>query len=133
MDFLDRKSAPINDEEWRSLEDAVTTISRRMLIGRRIIELLGPLGAGLYAIPYSTFSNGLGAGMDMGGEREDVMIAPVKQQDVDVGSLQSTRRRNAGKPAANDHYALLPGSRFCLCRFFLRKGFGQNCAQWCTR
>src|SRR6266540_375670 len=63
MDFLDRKSAPINDEEWRSLEDAVTTTSRRMLIGRRIIELLGPLGAGLYAIPYSTFSNGLGAGI----------------------------------------------------------------------
>ena len=64
---------------------------------------------------------------------EDVVIAPVKEQDVDIGSLQRTRRCNAGKSAANDHYAFLPGSRICFCRFLLRKGFGQNCAQWCTR
>ena len=64
---------------------------------------------------------------------EDMVIAPIKQQDVDIGSLQRTRGCNAGKSTANDHNAFPLGSRIGFCRLFLRNGFGQNCAQWCTR
>ena len=37
---------------------------------------------------------------------EDVMIAPVDQNDVGIASLQRARRGDPGKSAADDHDAL---------------------------
>jgi hypothetical protein len=62
-----------------------------------------------------------------------MVITPVDQRYFDIGSFQRTRRRNSGKSAANDHNALLPGNLIRWCRLFRREGFGQNCAQCCTR
>lgn len=56
MDILDRKSAPLNDGEWSRMDETVVSTACRMLVGRKVIEVLGPLGSGVYSIPYSLFS-----------------------------------------------------------------------------
>ena len=87
MDFLDRGSAPITEEEWRRIDEAVVETGRRMLVGRRILSILGPLGAGVYCIPYSVFSGKLQAGVDMIGEKDDLVIAADHRATINLPIL----------------------------------------------
>ncbi len=87
MDFLDRGSAPLTEEEWRRIDEAVIETGRRMLVGRRILSILGPLGAGVYCIPYSVFSGKLQAGVDMIGEKEDLVIAADRRATINLPIL----------------------------------------------
>jgi uncharacterized linocin/CFP29 family protein len=87
MDFLDRGSAPLTEEEWRRIDEAVVETGRRMLVGRRILSILGPLGAGVYCIPYSVFSGKLQAGVDMIGEKDDLVIAADRRATINLPIL----------------------------------------------
>ncbi len=87
MDFLDRGSAPLTEEEWRRIDEAVVETGRRMLVGRRILSILGPLGAGVYCIPYSVFSGKLQAGVDMIGEKDDLVIAADHRATINLPIL----------------------------------------------
>ncbi len=87
MDFLDRGSAPLTEEEWRRIDEAVTETARRMLVGRRFLSILGPLGAGVYCLPYSVFSGKLQAGVDMIGEKEDLVIAADRRVTINLPIL----------------------------------------------
>ncbi len=51
MDFLLRQDAPINETEWAELDDTVHQVVRRQVIGRRFLQLYGPLGAEVEVIP----------------------------------------------------------------------------------
>lgn len=44
MDYLSRGSAPFSDELWGKIDEAVITSARRVLVGRRFLNLYGPLG-----------------------------------------------------------------------------------------
>lgn len=87
MDFLDRSSAPLTDEEWRRVDEAVVESARRMLIGRRILNILGPLGSGVYSIPYSVFSGKTQAGVDMIGEKEDLVVEADRRATINLPIL----------------------------------------------
>lgn len=87
MDFLDRKSAPLTDSEWNRLDEAVVTTAGRMLVGRRVIEVLGPLGSGVYSIPYSVFSDKSPTGIDMVGEEADFVVEATKRATVNLPIL----------------------------------------------
>jgi uncharacterized linocin/CFP29 family protein len=87
MDFLDRGSAPLTEEEWRRIDEAVIETARRMLVGRRFLSILGPLGAGVYCLPYSVFSGKLQAGVDMIGEKEDLVIAADRRATINLPIL----------------------------------------------
>lgn len=87
MDFLDRGSAPITEEEWRRIDEAVIETGRRMLVGRRILSILGPLGAGVYSLPYSVFSGKMQAGVDMIGEKDDLVIAADRRATINLPIL----------------------------------------------
>ncbi|MCC6179075.1 MAG: bacteriocin family protein [Chloroflexi bacterium] len=50
MDYLQRDQAPLNATQWRSLDDAVIRTAQLMLVGRRVIPIVGPLGAGVEVI-----------------------------------------------------------------------------------
>jgi uncharacterized linocin/CFP29 family protein len=50
-DYLMRDDAPLSDEEWAALDGVVTKTAKTLLVGRRFIELTGPLGAGTLAVP----------------------------------------------------------------------------------
>jgi uncharacterized linocin/CFP29 family protein len=51
-----RKDAPLSADEWQQLDKVVTSTARQILIGRRFIELAGPMGAGAEIVPVGTGS-----------------------------------------------------------------------------
>jgi uncharacterized linocin/CFP29 family protein len=50
-DYLMRDDAPFSDEEWEKLDELVVNVARKLLVGRRFIQLTGPLGAGVQTVP----------------------------------------------------------------------------------
>jgi uncharacterized linocin/CFP29 family protein len=50
-DYLMRDDAPFSDEEWEKLDELVVGVARKLLVGRRFIQLTGPLGAGVQTVP----------------------------------------------------------------------------------
>jgi len=50
MDFLAREGSPIPAELWEIIDDAVVSTARKILTGRRFINIYGPLGAGIQSI-----------------------------------------------------------------------------------
>jgi uncharacterized linocin/CFP29 family protein len=50
LDFLSHNEAPISDAQWDELDRMVVEIARRQLVGRRFINIFGPLGAGVQFI-----------------------------------------------------------------------------------
>lgn len=87
MDILDRQSAPLTPEEWSRIDDAVVNTARSMLVGRRVINILGPLGAGVYCMPYSVFNGKSRAGIDMVGENVDQVVEPDCRATINLPIL----------------------------------------------
>lgn len=52
--FLMREDAPLSAEEWAQLDKVVVGTARQFLVGRRFIELVGPVGAGTQTVPVGT-------------------------------------------------------------------------------
>jgi uncharacterized linocin/CFP29 family protein len=55
-DYTMRQDAPLSAKEWQQLDKVVTSTARHMLVGRRFIELVGPMGAGTEIVPVGTGS-----------------------------------------------------------------------------
>ncbi len=51
MDYLFRESAPLTGELWEKIDNIVVRTASRQLIGRRFINLYGPLGAQTLSVP----------------------------------------------------------------------------------
>jgi uncharacterized linocin/CFP29 family protein len=56
--YLMRDDAPFSGEEWDKLDDLVVDVARKLLVGRRFIDLTGPLGAGVQTVPVPTVGTG---------------------------------------------------------------------------
>src|ERR1700759_4444512 len=63
---------------------------------------------------------------------KDMVVAPVDQRDLDIGSLERACGRDAGETAADDQHALLAGKRLRYGWLFLRERFGENCSHEST-
>jgi len=50
MDFLSREGAPISEELWEKIDHEVVSMAKKVLIGRKFLNIYGPLGAGVQAI-----------------------------------------------------------------------------------
>jgi len=87
MDYLDRKSAPLTEGEWSRLDETTVSSARSKLIGRRIMEVLGPLGAGAYNVPFSVYSNKYSAEIDLTGEGESAVVAADFRKTVALPQL----------------------------------------------
>ncbi len=66
--FLNHEDTPLTDDEMQRLHEAVVKAARRRLVGRRFIELFGPMGSGVQAIPYDEFTGEGVAAVDLTGE-----------------------------------------------------------------
>jgi uncharacterized linocin/CFP29 family protein len=73
-DFLGHHENPLLESEWQRLTDTVIQVARRSLVGRRFIDLYGPLGAGVQTVPLDQFVGAEPGGIDLVGETE---TAPV--------------------------------------------------------
>lgn len=54
MDYLSREGAPISAELWNKIDDAVVSMAKRILTGRKFLNIYGPLGAGVQSINIDT-------------------------------------------------------------------------------
>ncbi|HZI14278.1 MAG TPA: encapsulin, partial [Myxococcus sp.] len=43
-DFLGHAENPLREDEWARLNETVIQVARRSLVGRRILDIYGPLG-----------------------------------------------------------------------------------------
>ena len=69
-DFLLRDQAPLQTDEWATLEQTVVRTAQSMLVGRRFISLVGPFGPGVEALPNDILRvTGTGR-IDLLGEQE---------------------------------------------------------------
>lgn len=87
MDILDRNAAPLTENEWSRIDEAVVNTASRMLVGRKVIEVLGPLGSGVYSIPYSVFSGKSPTGIDMVGEQDSFVVEPTSRATINLPML----------------------------------------------
>ena len=72
--FPDQEEHPLSDDEWQRLTNSVVEVGRRTLVGRRFIDLYGPLGAGVQTVAYDEFRGAELGAVDLVGEAE---TAPV--------------------------------------------------------
>ena len=56
MDFLSRESAPFSDELWNKIDETIISSARRVLTGRRFLNIYGPLGASALSVPVDDLS-----------------------------------------------------------------------------
>ena len=87
MDYLDRATAPLSETEWNRIDETTVSSARTVLVGRRVVEVLGPLGVGAYTIPYSVYTGKSGAGVDMTGEGESSLVAASCRKAVSLPQL----------------------------------------------
>lgn len=50
MDFLSREGSPISVELWSKIDNEVINMAKKSLVGRRFLQIYGPLGAGVQSI-----------------------------------------------------------------------------------
>jgi uncharacterized linocin/CFP29 family protein len=61
LDFLSHNEAPISDVQWNDIDKTVIDVASRQLVGRRFLNILGPLGAGVQWITQDRLE-GVGVG-----------------------------------------------------------------------
>ena len=65
-DYLQRDQAPLGVDQWAAFDQTATRTAQSMLVARRFINLVGPFGPGIEALPNDTLS---GATADEVAER----------------------------------------------------------------
>lgn len=74
VDFLGHAENPLHPEEWSRLNDTVTQVARRSLVGRRVLDLYGPLGPGVQTVPHDEYTGvSLGA-VDIVGDQPTAKV-----------------------------------------------------------
>jgi uncharacterized linocin/CFP29 family protein len=87
MDILDRDAAPLTGDEWKRIDQAVIETARGKLVGRRIIEVLGPLGPGVYSMPYAIFSGREPSGVNMVGDVGELIVEATHRETINIPIL----------------------------------------------
>src|SRR4051812_30929778 len=73
-DFLGHAENPLREEEWARLNETVVQVARRALTGRRILDIYGPLGAGVQTVPHDEYSGVSAGAVDIVGEQETASV-----------------------------------------------------------
>jgi uncharacterized linocin/CFP29 family protein len=84
MDFLARSEAPLDNSEWESIDRTVVDVAGRLLVGRRILNVFGPVGPGIQLISFDTFGGTESASVDMLGRSETTRIAARERVHVEI-------------------------------------------------
>lgn len=75
-ELLGESDNPLNPEERQQLHELVVSTARRYLVCRRFIDLYGPLGAGVQAVPFHEFGSRTPGTLDLTGDGEDPALSP---------------------------------------------------------
>ncbi|MBN1937429.1 MAG: encapsulin [Anaerolineae bacterium] len=83
-DFLMREGAPFGEEGWKAVDHVVVHVAQKLLVGRRFIDLTGPLGVGVQTVPI--FGVGAAEGAAQVTKR-DFLTMQMIQQDFLLSAL----------------------------------------------
>ncbi|WP_124728081.1 family 1 encapsulin nanocompartment shell protein [Staphylospora marina] len=67
-------SAPLREEEWEALEKTVVETAARQLVGRRFIDLYGPLGEGIQTVVNDFYENPERGMLSLHGDEPDLSV-----------------------------------------------------------
>jgi len=73
-DFMGHAENPLRAEEWARLNETVIQVARRSLVGRRLLDIYGPLGAGVQSIPHDEYSGVSPGAVDIVGEQQTATV-----------------------------------------------------------
>jgi len=59
--YLMRDAAPFGDEGWARIDEMVVRVLKKVMVGRRFIPMVGPLGWGIEVVPFAGFTSENGA------------------------------------------------------------------------
>lgn len=86
-DFLQRDQAPLTPDQWTALDQVVVGTARSLLVGRRVLSVIGPFGAGIEALPSDPLG-GRGMGqIDLLGNEEGDAIGLDARRSLPVPLL----------------------------------------------
>lgn len=71
---------PLNEQEWENMNAVVIDVARKRLVGRRIVDLHGPLGPGVQTIVHDHFSGTTIGRIGLLGEEESDPIRSVRRE-----------------------------------------------------
>lgn len=62
--------SPLSEGEWKQLDQTIIEVARKQLIGRRFIDIYGPLGAGVQSVSNDIYEDVQAGGVSLRGETE---------------------------------------------------------------
>lgn len=123
MEDLLRRDNPLTDAEWNRLQEVVVQVARRRLVGRRFIDIYGPLGPGVLTVKYERYLNATPGEIDFHGEGGSGAIAveaskyapiPMIYKDFTIHWRDLEASRRYGVPL--DTSAAAGAGAFCAAR-----------------
>lgn len=78
MDYLARETSPFNESFWDKINGAIVDTARKHLVGRRFLDIFGPLGAGASSVTYDKTVN---------EEFEDGAVKTIGRSFVEIPQL----------------------------------------------
>jgi uncharacterized linocin/CFP29 family protein len=80
MAIFAHEENPLNDQEWENIKSVVIEVARKRLVGRRIVDLHGPLGPGIQTIVHDHFSGTTIGRVGLMGEEESDPVRSVRRE-----------------------------------------------------
>lgn len=98
--------SPLSTDEWRQLDETVVEIARRQLVGRRFIDIYGPLGEGIQTITNDVFDESRIGGLNLRGDsleltqpsRRVSLTIPILYKDFVLYWRDISQARTLGMP-----------------------------------
>jgi uncharacterized linocin/CFP29 family protein len=80
MPIFAHEENPLNDQEWENINAVVIDVARKRLVGRRIVDLHGPLGPGIQTIVHDHFSGTTIGRIGLLGEEESDPVRSIRRE-----------------------------------------------------
>ena len=87
MEFLMRDDVNLSAEQWQSIDSAVIQAARNVLVGRKFLQIYGPLGAGAQSVNVDVLTPAEKGSVDFFGEEEEAGVGGPLFQQLEQGVL----------------------------------------------
>ncbi|HZS45560.1 MAG TPA: family 1 encapsulin nanocompartment shell protein [Blastocatellia bacterium] len=71
---------PLDDFQWEQIKNTVVNVARRKLVGRRVVEVFGPLGPGVQTIVHDHFTGTTIGRVGLLGEQDSDPVRSVRRE-----------------------------------------------------
>lgn len=78
--------SPLSELEWKQLDETVIEMIRSQLVGRRFIDIYGPVGQGIQSVPNDIFEDFVGGGISLRGDKLEI-ASPVRRVNLTIPML----------------------------------------------